>query len=301
MIIRIALQPEALQIFGKVDRPLIVLANPRQRFLLVSQTALLESLLEFRAGDRDLPGIITGPACGRAWFAASACSARARSIAGLVANPKAGAAPGPGLSCESARLTRGMDGHANWITGRNEAVTKRVFDKEADRRRAFNELAETYGVDLYRYAMWICGNDALARDLIQETFLRAWKALESLQDKGAAKSWLITILRREYARTFERKVPQFTDVETIDPPDERELGPDDQAEIRNLREGIMQLPPKYREPLLLQVVMGLSCDEIAEKLNVSKNAVMTQLFRAREQLKERLQRDGVTGNVHGLF
>jgi RNA polymerase sigma-70 factor (ECF subfamily) len=51
----------------------------------------------------------------------------------------------------------------------------------------------------------------------------------------------------------------------------------------------------------MQVVMGFSCDEIASELGISKSAVMTQLFRAREQLKSQLQRDGVTGNVHGLF
>jgi RNA polymerase sigma-70 factor (ECF subfamily) len=63
----------------------------------------------------------------------------------------------------------------------------------------------------------------------------------------------------------------------------------------------MKLAPKYREPLLMQVVLGHSCQEISEQLGVSKSAVMTQLFRAREQLKEQLQKDGVTGNVHGLY
>ena len=63
----------------------------------------------------------------------------------------------------------------------------------------------------------------------------------------------------------------------------------------------MQLEPKYREPLLLQVVFGHSCAEISEQLGISKSAVMTQLFRAREKLKTHLQKDGVTGNVHGLF
>ncbi len=81
--------------------------------------------------------------------------------------------------------------------------------------------------DLYRYAMWICGNDALAKDLVQETFLRAWRALDSLKDVDAAKSWLITILRREYARTFERKVPKFTDLEKVVIADDEELEPDE--------------------------------------------------------------------------
>lgn len=175
------------------------------------------------------------------------------------------------------------------------------MSSETGRQAEFRALAESYGTDLYRYAMWICGDDALAKDLVQETFLRAWKALDKLKDTGAAKSWLITILRREYARTFERKVPKFTDVETVVVPEESELEPDDRTEIGLLRRNIMNLSKKYREPLLMQVVMGFSCEEIAAELGISKSAVMTQLFRAREQLKSQLQRDGVTGNVHGLF
>jgi len=172
---------------------------------------------------------------------------------------------------------------------------------DADKTRRFNELAEAYSTDLYRYAMWICGNDALAKDLVQETFLRAWRALDSLKDVGAAKSWLITILRREYARTFERKVPKFTDLEKVVVVDDAELEPDEQVERDLLRKGIMKLDTKYRDPLLLQVVFGHSCAEISEQLGISKSAVMTQLFRAREKLKVQMQKDGVTGNVHELF
>jgi RNA polymerase sigma-70 factor (ECF subfamily) len=172
---------------------------------------------------------------------------------------------------------------------------------KTERTHRFNELAEAYSADLYRYAMWICGNDALAKDLVQETFLRAWRALDNLKDVAAAKSWLITILRREYARTFERKVPAFTDIEKVTIEDNDELKPDERTERDLLRKGILKLDSKYRDPLLLQVVFGHSCAEISEQLDISKSAVMTQLFRAREKLKTQLQKDGVTGNVHELF
>ena len=175
------------------------------------------------------------------------------------------------------------------------------MNTEASRQAKFNQLAETYGIDLYRYAMWICGNDALAKDLVQETFLRAWKGMDKLKDPKAVKSWLITILRREYARTFERKVPKFTDVDKVVVPEDSELEPEDRTEIKMLRQSILELAPKYREPLLMQVVLGYSCQEISEALDISKSAVMTQLFRAREQLKSRLRKDGVTGNIHELF
>lgn len=172
---------------------------------------------------------------------------------------------------------------------------------DTERTARFNELAEAYSTDLYRYGMWLCKNDALAKDLVQETFLRAWRALDSLKDVKSAKSWLITILRREYARTFERKVPKFTDVDKVVVVEEDELEPDAKIERELLRQGIMKLEPKYRDPLLLQVVFGHSCEEISRQLEISKSAVMTQLFRAREKLKRQIQKDGVTGNVHELF
>ena len=127
------------------------------------------------------------------------------------------------------------------------------------------------------------------------------KLLGIMKDIKSAKSWLITILRREYARTFERKVPKFTDVEKVVVVEEDELEPESRTERLLLRKGIMKLEPKYREPLLLQVIFGHSCAEISDQLGISKSAVMTQLFRAREQLKTQLQKDGVTGNVHELF
>jgi RNA polymerase sigma-70 factor (ECF subfamily) len=180
-------------------------------------------------------------------------------------------------------------------------LSKPVPDNAESPRALFERLVRTYSADLYRFALWLCGNEALARDLVQETCLRGWRAIGSLQDEGAAKGWLITILRREYARTFERKVPPITDLDSVSVADDANLAPDELAERQQLQRAMLDLAPRYREPLLLQVVLGLSCEEIAEELGVSKSAVMTQLFRAREQVKARLQKDGITENVHGLF
>ena len=163
------------------------------------------------------------------------------------------------------------------------------------------QWVEVHGDYLYNFAYSRVHSKEVAEDLVQETFLRAWRALDSLKDVGASKSWLITILRREYARTFERKVPKFTDVDKVVVVDKVNLEPDERTERELLRQGIMKLEPKYREPLLLQVVFGHSCAEISEQLGIGKSAVMTQLFRAREKLKTQLQKDGVTGNVHELF
>ena len=164
-------------------------------------------------------------------------------------------------------------------------------------RLRFERIAREYHMDLYRYALWLCKKPALAKDLVQEAFLRGWKAIDSLEDESKAKSWLITIVRREYARTFERKVPPIDNIEDVVVEEDDELAPDDRHERRLIRRRMAGLPEKYREPLAMQVLMGCSCREIAEAMDISEGAVMTRVFRAREKLKDALQWDDLTGRA----
>jgi RNA polymerase sigma-70 factor (ECF subfamily) len=169
------------------------------------------------------------------------------------------------------------------------------------KQRQFDALVRSLSGDLFRYAYWLCGDEALAHDLVQETFLRAWRALTDLRETGAAKAWLITILRREHARLYERKTPQFSDVSELDMADDRDaVQPEHVGEDAVIRAAMLRLDPKYREPLLLQVLGGFSCDEIARELGISSAAVMTQLFRARQKLRTMLSGDVSEGNVHEL-
>lgn len=155
----------------------------------------------------------------------------------------------------------------------------------SSRQRQFDALARAHSGDLYRYAYWLCGDAALAQDLIQETFLRAWRSIDSLRETDAAKAWLITILRREHARLFERKSFDTTDIGELELDDRDALSPEQLGEDSLVRAAMLQLEPKYREPLLLQVLGGFSCEEIARELGLGAAAVMTQLFRARQKLK----------------
>jgi RNA polymerase sigma-70 factor, ECF subfamily len=172
---------------------------------------------------------------------------------------------------------------------------------DRDRQRRFDALVRKYADDLLRFGIWLSGDHALANDLVQETFLRAWKALDSLQDVNAAKSWLTTILRREHARTYERKRLPMTDIDDVAVADQVDPAPEDRTEIDLLRKALLELDIKYREPLTLQVVMGLSIAEIAEQLKLTESAVMTRVFRAREKLKAKLNPDeDRDGKVHEL-
>ena len=83
------------------------------------------------------------------------------------------------------------------------------------KQKRYEALVKALHADIFRYAMWLIKDKAIAEDVVQETFLRAWKSLDSLKDEGAAKSWLITILRRENARRFERKQFDLVDIDDV--------------------------------------------------------------------------------------
>jgi len=153
------------------------------------------------------------------------------------------------------------------------------------RRARFQALCQSLRPDLLRFAFWLARDRALAEDVVQETMIRAWKAQDSLLDEGAAKPWFLTIIRREYARTFERKRFVTVDVEELIAKEEPMLAAADDQELMELRAAIFKLPGEYREPLVMQVLMGYSTAEIAAELGLSNAAVLTRLFRARKQLR----------------
>ncbi len=121
--------------------------------------------------------------------------------------------------------------------------------------------------------------------------LRAWKAQDTLLDEGAAKPWLLTIVRREYARTFERKRFVTVDVDELIAKEEPMLAAAEEQDLSELRAAVFKLADEYREPLVLQVLMGYSTAEIARELDLSGPAVLTRLFRARQQLRAALGED----------
>ncbi|WP_411991637.1 sigma-70 family RNA polymerase sigma factor [Agarivorans sp. DSG3-1] len=173
-----------------------------------------------------------------------------------------------------------------------------MSDMEAKQKR-YEALVQAYNRDVYRYAYWLVKDKHIAEDIVQETFLRAWRSLDSLKDEKAAKAWLITILRRENARRFERKQFNLVDIEDHSVADVNATSTEQQIENEWLRRQIDKLAPEYKEPLLLQVIGGFSGDEIGDMLELNKNTVMTRLFRARNQLKEALEDDQNRGQSNG--
>jgi len=162
----------------------------------------------------------------------------------------------------------------------------------------FEALVKAYSNDLYRLAYWFCNNHSLADDLVQESFMRAWKSIDKLKDDKAAKAWLITILRREFARHCGNKHSKQLSLEDIELEQLAVMQhKENMAENELLHKVMANLPDDYRIPLVLQVLGGYTSDEIAAIMDIKPGAVMTRLFRARKQLKNSLQMNSNIINI----
>jgi len=164
------------------------------------------------------------------------------------------------------------------------------------RRHRFDRLIAVLHRDMYRYAAWLSRDPGIAEDVVQEALLRAWKSLDALREDAAAKQWILTIVRRENARYFERKRLETVDIDSLTPAQSAMLAEPENAELEELRNAIYRLDDDYREPLVLQVLMGHSTKEIAEILEIKPGAVLTRLHRARLKLKDIVDKDQEIGN-----
>jgi len=152
----------------------------------------------------------------------------------------------------------------------------------------FARLCEELRPDLYRFAYWLARDRAVAEDVVQEALLRAWRSRDSLAESGAARPWLLTIVRREHARLYERKRHDTVSVDALVESESAELAAAVDQETTDVRRAILALEDDYREPLVLQVLMGLTTQEIADQLGLTQAAVLTRLFRARHKLRRAL-------------
>ncbi|MGH8497026.1 MAG: sigma-70 family RNA polymerase sigma factor [Gammaproteobacteria bacterium] len=163
-------------------------------------------------------------------------------------------------------------------------------EAEQHRRQRYEALIGPLRIDLFRYAFWLGRDRGLAEDVVQEAMLRAWRCLDDLQDEGAAKQWLLTIVRREHARHFERKRLETADIDNLPPADRKSLADGHSADVEDVRRAIFRLDDSYREPLVLQVLMGFTTGEIAQLMNIEQGAVLTRLYRARKKLRSEFER-----------
>jgi RNA polymerase sigma-70 factor (ECF subfamily) len=156
------------------------------------------------------------------------------------------------------------------------------------RRQRFDALCTSFRSDLFRFAFWLSGDRAVADDVVQDTLLRAWRSFDGLVSPASAKAWLMTIARREFYRGKLRRGVETIDLDALVSDDDALLADEESQEVIDMRTALARLDARYREPLVLQVLIGLSVKEIASELQLSTGAVLTRLMRARTKLRAAL-------------
>lgn len=164
-------------------------------------------------------------------------------------------------------------------------------------RRLTIDLRE-YLDGLYRYALVLCRNRTEAEDLVQETCLRALRAMERLRPDSNAKSWLFTILRNIWFNQLRqwRTAPEIVelDLDESGPNKAADTAKDPYAtyvsniEQERVRAAISQLSLEFREIIILREYEELSYQEIAAVLECPVGTVMSRLARARSKLRDLL-------------
>ena len=180
---------------------------------------------------------------------------------------------------------------------------------------AFDKLYRDHVDLVYRYAYRLCGDMESANDLVQETFLNAFRGMNAFRGDARVSTWLYTIasraamrLRRKRKGAPERELS----LEEFIPTSEGEfrlqipiegLTPEQALENKELREALDQainkLPKKYRIALVLRDMEGLSAKEVSGIMGLSERAVKSRLHRARLFVRRELSGRGITEEHRG--
>ena len=158
----------------------------------------------------------------------------------------------------------------------------------------FEELAMPLFDSLYNFARWLAENQNDAEDLVQETYLKAFRSYASFAPGTNFRGWIFQILRNTFLGScvkLERRMTIAVDSEedlpaTSATPESLLIG---RSDIDAVRCAIEQLPIIFREVILLCDVEGASYREIAEILSIPIGTVMSRLARARKMVRESLR------------
>ena len=167
---------------------------------------------------------------------------------------------------------------------------------ESKSQQQFEECVERCADSLYRVAYRLTGNRTLASELVQETYLSAWKSIDSLKDPQRMRAWMFSILRNQYTKLLRKEkrekqnalsVEQLGDVS-------KPVTANDKAKeetVDRVQAALALLDEKHKIPVLLVSLEGISVEEAANVLNVPRGTVLSRLHRGRQKLKEILSRD----------
>ena len=156
---------------------------------------------------------------------------------------------------------------------------------------AFERLVDRYQRPVLALCQRLVGSEE-AKDLFQEVFLQAYRALPQLRAPAAFRTWLFRITIRKAQRRFvARRGGELADPDALaaPPPEDRaEL----EEELARLRARLTELPPRQREVVLLRHYQGLSFAEIAETLGIREDAARANHYQGLQRLRSLLGGEG---------
>lgn len=169
----------------------------------------------------------------------------------------------------------------------------------AEPRRRFEEEALVHLDALYGLALRLTGGDeARSEDLVQDTYLRAFRSWEQFEAGTNCRAWLMTILRNTFINEYRRRKSRGEQVEFEEvaerPPTPALFEADPKGTVlervleREVVRAIETLPDDFRVPVVLADIEGLSYGEVAELMGIPVGTVKSRLFRARRRLQELL-------------
>lgn len=173
---------------------------------------------------------------------------------------------------------------------------------QAGNPEEYSRLVDAYYSKIYRLAIRMLNQQQDAEDVLQETFLKAYRGLKSFDGRSKISTWLFRIATNEALMVIRRKHPEMV---SIDEPVETEEGEQEPLQIidwcclpeeellseetrERLDAAVQKLPERLRVVFLLRDMNDLSTHETAEVLGLSDTAVKTRLSRARLRLREEL-------------
>lgn len=181
---------------------------------------------------------------------------------------------------------------------------------------AFEAIMRRHNQLLFRTARSIVRHDAEAEDVVQEAYLRAWRALGTYRSESKLSTWLVRITTNEALGRMRRKTAQIIPLEVamISPEpeiqaaltDEPDRGPEHsvmRVQMRKLMEArIDLLPEAFRTVFMLRAIEEMSVEEVAQALEIPEATVRSRFFRARSLLRESLaqETDSALGDAFGF-
>lgn len=162
-----------------------------------------------------------------------------------------------------------------------------------DQRAAFEAFFLRYGRPVTGYLWRMTGDEQLASELAQETFLRAWEHFESISRYEQPLSWLFRVGTNLARQQHRRQRSQPGGAISLESGGDPAISDPAMHFIEQdlVRQTLLQLTFQQRASLILCEVYGLSCAEAGAMLHLSRDAVKMSLFRAREQFRARYLRE----------